>query len=507
MTKGVIAAGHQDTVAAGAEILRLGGNAFDGAIASMLTAFVVESALTSPGGGGFLLAHTAKRQNILFDFFSQTPRHKRLVEALEFYDLDINFGDAVQKFHVGLGAVAVPGALLGAVHVHQRLGRLPFSVVAEPAIHFARNGFTIGNYQAYCFHLLRPILLASKAGQRIYAPQGRLLQTGDHCTMTNFADTLEHFAKEGIDSFYHGDIARQIVRDCQEQGGYLTLDDLKHYRVIERSPLGITYRGKQLLTNPPPSSGGALIAFALKLLEQHDLSRIEFGSIEHRQLLAQVMHLTNLARKGHYDANIHDTNLIEEFFAPDHLERYHTQLNKWGSTTHISVLDSDGNAASITSSNGEGSGYVVPDTGIMLNNMLGEADLNPGGFHRWQENMRMSSMMAPTIVLDDGQPLIVLGSGGSNRIRTAILQVISNLLDYHQPILDAVDAPRMHWEDQWLNLEPPHDHLTFAPERLPEGTQILRWEASNMFFGGVHSVTRALEGAGDRRREGAWCAV
>ncbi|PSN12684.1 gamma-glutamyltransferase, partial [filamentous cyanobacterium CCP5] len=182
------------------------------------------------------------------------------------------------------------------------------------------------------------------------------------------------------------------------------------------------------------------------------------------------------------------------------------QVNKWGSTTHISVIDEEGNAASITSSNGEGSAYVIPGTQIMVNNMLGEEDLNPNGFHTWSPGQRMSSMMAPTILLEHNRPRLVLGSGGSNRIRTAILQVISNVIDFGMDLSEAVNCPRIHWERGVLHLEPGYDR-SVLPSLPPETDDWIWWQQPNMFFGGVHAVavdeSGRIDGAGDQRRGGA----
>ena len=170
------------------------------------------------------------------------------------------------------------------------------------------------------------------------------------------------------------------------------------------------------------------------------------------------------------------------------------------------MIDEQGNAASVTNSNGEGSSYIIPNTGIMLNNMLGEADLNPLGFHHWPCDHRISSMMAPTIILKENQPEIVLGSGGSNRIRTAIFQVISNLLDYNFSLEEAISQPRVHWENQIFNLEPREQLEGGETLQLPPETEVIFWEELSMFFGGVHGVRfrddQTLEGFGDPRRAG-----
>lgn len=529
-TGGAIASGNKLTASAGLEMLKSGGNAFDAAVAAAFTSFIVEPTLTSLGGSGFLLAHTADRRNILFDFFSQTPLQKKDRSLLDFHDVEINFGDAKQTFHIGFGSVATPSNLAGLFCVHKILGRLHFQEVIEPAIHYAKNGFTLNSFQAYCHSLLKPILTKTREGKNIYAPQGNLLQSGDTCKMPPaLADILAEVGKKGINFFYNGDLAQQVSTDM-ESGGYLTIDDFNHYSVQQRKPLQIDYRGYKILTNPLPSSGGILIAFALKMLEIFNFQGIEFGSKQHLEILARVMQITNLARQEIYDSPRSREKIGTYFLNKANLDRYRSKLfdhkfpivnqvsqdnsigsiNKWGSTNHISVIDSEGNAASITTSNGEGSSYIVPNTGIMLNNMLGEADLNPLGFHQWECNKRISSMMSPTIVLKNGKPQIVLGSGGSNRIRTAILQVISNLVDFRQPLKDAVQNSRVHWEGNQFDLEPSSNTEintnTISALRLPELTQTTLWKDKNMFFGGVNAVVDEgnglFEGVGDMRRDG-----
>ncbi len=508
-TRGTIAAGDQRTAQAGVEIFRLGGNAFDAAAAAVLASFVTEPALTSAAGGGFLLAHTKDNRNILFDFFSQTPCQKRNKEEINFYPVEINFGDALQEFHIGLGSMAVPGNIGGIFHIQQKLGRLPFKVVAEPAIHYAKNGIEVSDFQSYVLTLLQPIITGSPEARQVYAPNGKVLQLGETLFMPDFADTLSYLADAGVREFYQGEIAQKLVKDCQDYGGHLTLEDLKNYQVVEREPLLINYRGNTFLTNPPPSSGGILIAFALELLSKVDLANIGFGTSLHLQTLAEVMRLTNAARHEKYNTNLYQADVEKIFLSAEHIDQYENQLtqavNKWGSTTHISVIDAEGNAASVTTSNGEGSSYVIPGTGIMVNNMLGEEDINPQGFDQWQENVRVSSMMAPTIVLKDKQPEIVLGSGGSKRIRTAILQVISNIIDFQMPVDAAVNSPRVHWENDVFNLEPGFSEEAIK-EILPSSSKLVLWNKKNMFFGGVHTVMESgglISGAGDKRRNGA----
>jgi gamma-glutamyltranspeptidase/glutathione hydrolase len=491
--------------------MRQGGNAFDAAIAAVMTAWVTESVLTSAGGGGFLLAHTAQGHNCLFDFFTQTPGSHQTSHPADFYPINANFGDTVQEFHIGLGSIAVPGMVAGLWHIHERLGRLSMAAIAEPAIQHARQGVTVNPFLAYVYEILEPILRATPLAKSLYTHDERLLMAGDVLKMPRLADTLSHLVQTGPAAFYEGSIAQRLVNDCQATGGYLTLADLQRYQVIERSPLALPYRDTTFLTNPPPSSGGALIGFALKLLEAADVRQFAHGSPEYVQCLVQAMSLTNEARRDGYDQYLYHPDVVANFLAAEQLYPYQQKVariaNKLGSTTHISTIDAEGNAASVTTSNGEGSSYVIPETDIMLNNMLGEEDLHPQGFHQWLPNRRISSMMAPTMILKDDKPQLVLGSGGSNRIRTAILQVIANVLDFEMSLEAAIAAPRIHWERGLLNVEPGYQAEAMQAGVSLEPSELLAWQGQNMFFGGVHAVAKdvagEMSGAGDTRRGGA----
>ncbi|MFM1891437.1 MAG: hypothetical protein RLZ44_514, partial [Pseudomonadota bacterium] len=276
--------------------------------------------------------------------------------------------------------------------------------------------------------------------------------------------------------------------------------DLAGYRTVKRDPLRRSYRGARLYFNPPPSSGGLLIAFALALLERHDLGGLGFGSPAHLLTLARVMEQTNLARSAGPD----DHALLDENWIAQYRQAVHARPVTARGTTQISVVDQRGNAASLTLSNGEGCGHVLPGTGIMLNNMLGEEDLNPDGFHRWREDVRVSSMMAPAVAEHTGR-LIALGSGGSNRLRTAILQTLCNLIDFGLAPAEAVAAPRIHLERERVSIEPGFTAAAAQP-LLAAWPDHHLWNDLNLFFGGTHTVVfdgQHFSGAGDPRRGGA----
>jgi gamma-glutamyltranspeptidase/glutathione hydrolase len=272
-----------------------------------------------------------------------------------------------------------------------------------------------------------------------------------------------------------------------------------------------------VLTNPPPSSGGILIGYSLGLLERlGDRSGVE-------QLVAAT-EAANARRSGDFHEGLHDPEYVKSFLAADlGAVAAGIQGGEWvgghggaggpadpdrlGSTTHIAVLDANGNCASVTCSNGTGSGVVVPGTGVHVNNMLGEEDLNPQGFHRIPPGRRVSSMMSPTVALRDGEVVLGLGSAGSNRIRSAILQTVVRVLEQEMDAADAVVAGRLHFEAGTVQAEPGVDSAGLDDlER--RGVPVVRWKRKNLYFGGAQAVVRdpsngELSGGGDPRRGGA----
>jgi gamma-glutamyltranspeptidase/glutathione hydrolase len=499
--RGCVAAGHPVTAEAAATVLRAGGNAFDAVLAGLYAACVAEPVLATLGGGGFLLARPAGGPAKIFDFFVQTPQRRRPESEAHAYPIVTDWGTAQQEFQIGLGTAAVPGIVRGIFAVHRALGRVPMADIVAPAAAAARDGVVVTPFQAYLMTLVAPIYLGTPENRALFAGG-----EGDTIRNPALADLLDGLAHQGDALFYDGDVAAAIADCCAAAGGHLTRDDLRAYEVYVRDPLAVRYRDAAVTTNPPPSAGGTLIAFGLALLERADLRDLAFGSPGHAAVLARVMARTVDARTAH-GSGLH---LLTE----DTLARYAAELADvraaYRGTTHISVIDGDGNAAAVTVSNGEGCGTLVPGTGMMLNNMLGEDDVNPAGPHAWPEGQRLSSMMAPTLLQRDDGWFAVTGSGGSKRIRTAILQVVSNLIDFGMTPEDAVGAPRLHVEPGHLSVETglgAHTEAILAG-LLPAHTL---WNARNMFFGGVHTVACApdggLSGVGDPRRGGVCLVV
>jgi len=498
--KGVVASGHEGVTGAACEALRSGGNAFDAAVAAGFASAVAEPALTSLGGGGFLLARTAGGGSVLFDFFADTPGRGLPEQALEphFLPVTVRFPGCDQLFNVGLGSVAVPGNLRGFLHVHRRLGQLPLVEVIAPAVRLAREGLLLNARQAYFLDLLKPIMTLTPNGCALFEPEDHYLQAGDRFTNPELAAFLETLPEVGDREFYEGEIARRIVQDMGQGGGLLTAADLAGYTVIEREPLSIDYRGLRLLTNPPPAFGGSLIALSLRLLEAGAMSAWPFGSPAHlARLVAVMVEVDRLRQQGYLDSATCPDAMIAAS-----VNRVRTAA---GGTTHVSVCDAQGNAASMTTSNGEGSGYLAPGTGVMLNNMMGEDDLHPDGFHASPPGQRVASMMSPSLLLDGEAVRLAFGSGGSKRIRTAMLQVLSAVVDFGMSVHEAVEAPRLHWDGECVQAEP--GFAESALQALEPRWPVNRWAVRNVYFGGVHSVSPAGEGAGDPRRGGSAVVV
>lgn len=516
--KGAIAAGDAQTASAAAEMLADGGNAFDAVLAALCMAPVAEPVLASLAGGGFLLARPADGDPVLYDFFCQTPKAKRPADALEFYPVDVDFGTTTQEFHIGMGAVATPGAVAGLFAAHGDLGRLPMTRIVEPAVRLARCGQPISPLQARILDVVAPIYVASDTARALFGSRrapGNVLREGEDYRPAAMADTLDALAREGRDLFYRGEIARQIVGACRDCGA-LTMEDLGGYEVGRRQPLERDWHGARIYTNPPPSSGGPLIAFALAMLEEVACPQEGPRDAGWLTALADAMAATNDARSGCGLDDACDDRRVEMLLSDPLIAEYRAAMAgralKQGGTTHISVIDEEGNAASMSLSNGEGCGHVLP-CGIMPNNMLGEEDINPRGFHEWMPDTRISSMMAPTVVARPDGRLTALGSGGSNRIRTAILQVLANHLGFGMGLADAVKAPRIHHERGLLNIEAVgasggHDRAAIENFARPFPRKEL-WDDFSMFYGGVHAVSLDsrrgnFEGAGDPRRGGVY---
>jgi gamma-glutamyltranspeptidase/glutathione hydrolase len=468
--KGAISSGHPLTTEAACRILKKGGNAFDAVIAAAFASVVTEPTLNSLGGGGFLLSHREETgEDILYDFFVDTPGRGQVTSAKPILiPVELQFKSTRQVFHIGMGSIATPGTLKGLIHGYRSLCSMDITDIVEPALTYLNGGVKVSEVQAYLMNILKPILSYSYYGREIYKTidQGRLYNP-------LLKEFLSHRSPGKWLHIFHSH-AQDMEEKMKKEGGVLTAEDILKYHVFEREPLTSSYRGYELVTNPPPAFGGTLLREALSYIEAKEIADLP-----------------------------HDERELMEVSAMEQMRRLR---NGPGGTTHISIVDEDGNAASMTVSNGSNSGYFFADTGIMLNNMMGEDDLHPGGFYSSPPGQRVRSMMCPTFIKNRGKIHSVIGSGGSKRIRTALLQVIINLIDLRKDVKSAVEAPRFHLDDSdILQTEPGFSGETLTCLRRQYKINV--WKEKDMYFGGVHTVMGDLTGWGDSRRGGCFQRV
>ncbi len=491
---GVVAAGHPQSARAGADVLRAGGNAVDAALGAMLASFVCEPLLTGLGAGGYMLVVAPDRPPVLLDFFVEAPgREAGDGDHAKLIPVPISFGgEALQEFHIGVASVGTYGVPSGICEAARRFGSVPLADLVAPAVALARHGVVISEEQAYIIGLLAPIVTSTPEAAALFAPRDRLLRAGDRMLQPELADALARLGDEGARPFYTGDLGDAVADWIGERGGLVSRADLACYLTVDREPVQARYRGRRVLTNPPPSAGGILIAHALAMLDAQP------GPPSVPALVA-AMERSQRERTPAFLDGLEDPEFGARFLA--------RSGGPLGSTTHIAAMDRDGWACSVTCSDGSASGVIVPGTGLHLNNMLGEQDLNPVGFHQHSPGRRMPSMMAPTIVLAGGRPALAVGSAGSNRIRSAIMQTIIRSIDHGLDAQAAVDAPRVHFEDDVVHVEPGID----TAELRAAGRTVSAFRGRNLFFGGAQAAARGADGAfsggGDPRRGGAAVVV
>ena len=510
--KGAIAASHPKTVEAGISMLEQGGNAVDAAVAASFASFVAEPVLTSIGGSGIALVSNGQGKAASYDFFSTMPSGE-VTPMADFRRITVDFGATTQDFYIGRASVAVPGAVAGLCLLAEQEGTLPLPTLLAPAIRMAHEGSLLTPFTAHTLRLLEPIFTNTPEIAAVFAPGGKLLTAGARVRIAGFADLLTAIAEQGAAAFYQGPAAEAFIADQQAHHGLVRAEDLATYQAKITEPLRVPYRQFEVLLPGYPSNGGVWAALAFKLMERLTFREDEFLSPRHLQVLADVMRTLENAR----------TDLPEEKSAPaqssapfpnaEYLARYAATLplspsaspgRGVGNTTHISVIDAAGTTVSITTTAGEAAGYIVPGTGVIPNNMLGEIDLHPNGFHRLPPGHRLTTMMTPAILLHRGRPVLAVGSGGSSRIRAAVFQVLSHVVDFKRPLASAVTAPRVYYQNGLLQVEG-----GMSPESLAHlsnvGYRLNVWQERSMYFGGANAVAfhdGIFEAAGDPRRGG-----
>jgi gamma-glutamyltranspeptidase/glutathione hydrolase len=512
----------------GASMLNGEGNAMDAAVATAFALAVVHPSAGNIGGGGFLVYRPARGEAVAYDFRETAPNGASASMFLRDGEYD------PKRHHHGHLSVGVPGTVAGLYRAWREHGQLPWEELLQPAIALAREGFMVTDGLARSLRDVLPEMKEYPASVAQFTQDGQPCEMGDVLKQPDLADTLERIAEDGPRGFYEGKTARLIEDEMKRGGGLITREDLKGYRAVRRRPLRGTYRGTEILTMPPPSSGGIVLLQVLNILEEYDLPGMGFGSAAYLHHLAEGLRRA-FAERALYlgDPDVVKDMPVERLVSKEHAaELRRTILPRQASvsdpgsfawpaeeteTTHVSVVDSGRNAVSLTYTleQGYGSKIVVPGAGFLLNNEMGDFNAAPGltdetGLIGTEPNLagpgkRPLSNMTPTILAREGGPVLVLGSPGGRRIPSAVLQTIVNVEDFHMNVQEAIDAPRVH--HQWLPDLLYYERNGVSPDTLVIlrgfGHRVEAVDSALSSMGAVEAIALGggwLEGGTDRRR-------
>lgn len=485
MNKSAISAGHQVTLNTAKEVLKLGGNAFDAAIAAHVAMYITEPCMASAGAGGFALCYKPGENIQFLDFFTQTPLSNQSEGNLDFFPIQVNFGNETEEFHIGAASMATPGSIAGIFELHNKFGTMPIKAILEPVIDLARNGVAIDKFQAYDLILLEPIMRNDPSVSSIFFNDGILKKEGDIVQFPHFEDFLQFIIEEGRDGFYKGEIGEKVSKYSIDKGGFLQRKDFENYKAEWRKPLNFNWDGKEVFVPNGPSLGGAIMAILSNELRTNgkDWVNAILATQENTKSIQKAME--------YFRSHINHLN-----FRP-----LGSNISSKG-TSHFNIKDKWGNAIALTCSIGEGAGYFIPNTNMQMNNMLGESFLLPNGFHSWIPNKRLNSMMTPTMVTDLNNKLkFIGGSGGAGRIPYMILQVVENILNGMR-LTEAMSHPRVYVHHGTLHYESGFQISEKTRNEMPSK----EWNEPSLFFGGVHSILIDEKGhpssVGDLRRFG-----
>ena len=519
---GMVTSNHPLASLAGVEMLMQGGNAIDAAVATLFALSVVEPMMVSIFGAGFFTIRLADGTLITIDDYAVVPlaaREDMYVPIPGSLDNDVEGG----LNDTGYLAVATPGSLLGWTTALERYGRLPLAVAVEPAIRYARHGFRVSPYLHGFIRLYQEELRRFPASAEVFLPAGEPAPVGAILRRPDYAATLEPIGEEGAAYLYDGPLGEAVAADMARNSGLITLEDLARYRIYERAPVRGTYRGYEIVSMGPASSGGVHIVQMLNILEGFDLAAMGFGTPDTVHLLAETMKIA-FADRARYLADPERVRVpVEWLTSKDYaaerramIDRRRAQQYAAGvapdgegaCTTHCCAVDAEGNVVSATQTlNGAfGSKVTVPGTGMLLNNCMKLMDPTPGRTNSIAPGKRILSSMSPTIVLEDGKPLLAIGTPGGVRIFGAVLQAILNVIDFGMSIQEAVEAPRLFDRGPVLELErgfDPLPELVAELERRGHTVQIVPKVAGGMNGILIDPVTGLLHGGACWRADGA----
>lgn len=516
---GVVVTQEPHATAVGLEVLQNGGNAVDAAVAVALTLAVTFPQAGNLGGGGFLVLRRPDGHVSTIDFRERAPKSATR-------DMYLRPDGSVDhdKVQHGASAAGVPGSPAGLLHALEAYGTKNLSDVAKPAIRLAREGFVIDSFLARSLRAKRKVLARYASSRKVFFAGDAPLAQGEVLVQEDLANTLQRFAEKGLKGFYGGETANLIAAHMKSADGFITEDDLKAYEPRVRKPLRANYRGFEVISMGPPSSGGVAMIQMLNMLQPYDLKSIEYGSSDYIHLLTEVMRRAYADRsKWLGDPDYYDVP-VEGLLSAEYAKRLGASIDlekvskvapgvppgakESDDTTHFSIIDKDGFAVSCTTTINStfGACEVCEGAGFFWNNEMDDFSAKPGVPNQFglvggkanaiKPGKRMLSSMTPTIVCKDGELRLVIGAPGGGRIITGVMQVLLNRVDHGMPLERALRAPRVHHQwlpghIQWEDLALPKDVRTalaqkghkfaprsrgiaqvFAAEVLPDGTRI-----------------------------------
>ncbi|MEA4847729.1 MAG: gamma-glutamyltransferase [Clostridiaceae bacterium] len=521
---GVVAAAKPEASQVGVDILKKGGNAVDAAVATGFALGVLEPNASGLGGGGFMIIRMANTgKAVVVDFRETAPKNAKA--DMFKYDAE---GKAVlnQENIIGGKASGVPGEVAGLLTALENYGTMDRKQIMQPAIDLAEKGIPVTVNLAQIITDEFDKINRFEATSALYLKDGLPYEVGDTIVNKDLANTLKLIQAGGKDAFYKGELAKKIALEVQKQGGIITVDDLKNYKVEIREPVEGTYRGYKIISTPPASSGGTHVIELLNIMENYDLKTMGDNTTDTWHAWTEAMKLM-FADRSKYMADtafvkvplkgLTDKEYAKELYKKIDMTKPAAAVeagDPWkyesGSTTSFSIMDKYGNMVTVTKSINYffGSGVIVPGTGIIMNNHMDDFVLKPGSVNSIEPGKRPLSSMSPTLVLDpQGRPFMTLGSPGATRIITTVAQTISNVIDHGMDIQQAILAPRIFsMQSGAVNLEGRVSIKSYE-ELKARGHQVVLKNDYDAYFGGVHAVlmdyeTNTLHGGADPRRDG-----
>lgn len=514
----VVSTARYEASQIGLDILKKGGNAIDAAVGVGFALGVAEPQSSGLGGGGFMVVRIAKTGETKFIDFREIAPAKATPD-MWVLDKDGNVVGDEKEF--GGKSIGTPGAVKGFLYALEHYGNLKRKDVIQPAVDLAENGYKVSAIMNMDMKNSLDLIKKYPATAKIYLKDGKPYEVGDTLKNPDLANTMSAIIKDGEKAFYTGPIAESIVKSAQAAGGLLSMEDMKNYKLRINDPIHGMYRGYEIVTAAPPSSGGAHIIQILNILENYDMKSIPAGSTRYYHLLSEAMKMAFADRaKFMGDTEFVDIPLngvINKDYAKtlqakidEKKSQSYTEGDPWKfeskDTTHYSIVDKEGNIVAVTFTvNGVfGSGVVADGTGVLLNNEMDDFDTGHGKANSIIGGKKPLSSMSPTIILKDGKPVASLGGLGAQKIITGILQVTVLMLDYRMDIQDAINFPRIH---------DAYGTLTYEGRIDPKVVQELKAMGHEVKDGGewleypcIQGVTMAedgtLRGGADPRRDG-----